>query len=187
MRDSTTPGSVTFTTTPDAEWGDLADCPIGPQSENPGGTPADEGVDGVLAYGKQTQNHVQGCVDYPVRPAVGGDHFQVWANCGFYTSPVPEEVAVHVLEHGGVWIAFDPSIGSADVAAIRKATAATSHIIANPYPGLRDKVVMTAWSRQLTLESTTDARFQQFIDTYLQGPNTPELGAPCSGGLGTPG
>lgn len=177
---------VEFATTPSDEWDALADCPLPPQSADPSGVPAEEGVDGVLAFGDQTQNHVTTCVDYAVNPAVGGNHYPQWANCGFYTSPVPEEVAVHVLEHGGVWIAFDPAIGTDDVTAIRAAADATTHILANPYPGLTSKIVMTAWSRQLDLDSTADPRFQEFIDTYLQGPNTPELGAPCSGGLGTP-
>lgn len=178
--------AIEFSTTPSDEWGELADCPIPAQSADPTGVPADEGVDGVLAFGDQTQNHVTTCVDYGVNPAVGGDHYPQWANCGFYTSPVPEEVAVHVLEHGGVWIAFDPELAPDDVTAIRAVTDGSTHILANPYPGLNSKIVMSAWSRQLDLDSTTDPRFQEFIDTYLQGPNTPELGAPCSGGLGTP-
>jgi len=181
---ATTP--IEFSTTVSDEWGPLADCPIAPQSSDPSGAPADDGVDGVLEFGDQARDHVTECVDYTVNPAVGGKHFPQWANCGFYTSPVPEEFAVHVLEHGGVWIAFDPTIGADDVAAIRDATDAATHVLANPYPGLTSKIVLSAWSRQLDLDSTSDPRFQAFIDTYVQGPNTPELGAPCSGGIGTP-
>lgn len=167
-------------------WGPLAGCDIGPQSADPGGTPADEGVDGVMAFGTQTQEHVEACVDSAVRPAVGGDHYPTWANCGFYSSPVPEEAAVHVLEHGGVWIAFDPELPTDQVGRIRSVTNASTHILANPYPGLTSGVVLTAWSRQLTVDDTNDPRFDAFIDTYLQGPNTPELGAPCDGGIGEP-
>ena len=59
-----------------------------------------------------------------------------------------------------------------------KSTAASSdHILANPYPGLTSPIVMSAWSRQLTLKSVDDPRFKSFITTYLQGPRTPELGA----------
>ena len=176
----------TFSSTPSAEWGPLAACPIEPESADPGGTPADEGVDGVVQFGKLSQDHVDPCVDYPVHPAVGGAHFRVWANCGFYTAPVPEMAAVHVLEHGGVWIAFDPTLDAAEIRTIRAAADATTHVLASPYPGLTSKVVMSAWSRQLRLDSTSDPRFQTFIDTYLQGPNTPELGAACDGGIGTP-
>jgi hypothetical protein len=31
-----------------------------------------------------------------------------------------------------------------------------------------------------------DPRIAQFIQKYAQGPQTPEPGAPCSGGTGTP-
>jgi len=178
--------TVTFGESPGADWGPLADCPVEPQSTDPGGTPATEGVDGVLAFGDEERGHVEPCAAFPMHPAVGGDHFRVWANCGFYTSPVPEMAAVHVLEHGGVWIAFDPGLGATDVATIRAATTASTHVLASPYPGLRDRVVMSAWSRQLSLDSPGDARFDAFLDTYVQGPTTPELGAPCSGGLGSP-
>ena len=60
-------------------------------------------------------------------------------------------------------------------------------ILASPYPGLGSTIVLSAWTRQLTLSSVTDPRFAKFISTYLQGPQTPELGAPCEGGMGTPG
>ncbi|MFN8049911.1 MAG: DUF3105 domain-containing protein [Acidimicrobiales bacterium] len=178
---------ITISTKVSSEWKNLATCTIGPETADPGGTPAKEGIDGVIDFGKQAQTHVESCVDYPVRPAIGGAHYPVWSNCGFYTSPVPEEVAVHDLEHGAVWIAFDPALDQTELATIRAAAKSSTHVIASPYPGLTDKVVMSAWSRQLRLSSADDPRFQKFLDVYVQGDQTPELGAACSGGVGTPG
>lgn len=179
-----------FSTTPAAEWGDLADCAIGPQTPDPGGVSSgnevDGELDGVVDFGEQTSNHVDGCVEYPVRPAVGGDHHMPWGNCGFYSASVPEEVAVHILEHGGVSIAFDPDLPEAQVTTIRNVVGDASHLLAAPYPGLTSPVVLSAWSKQLSLDSVDDPRFQQFIDFYVQGPQTPEPGAPCEGGIGTP-
>ena len=180
-------GSDTLTTKVLSSWGDLSKCKIGPQTTNPTATPAPEKIDGVMQFPEVQRSHADGCLDYPVRPAVAGVHHPVWANCGFYSSPVPEEAVVHVLEHGGVSVSMDPSISRADIATIRKAVAATTHMIASPYPGLKSKLVLSAWNRQLNLDSASDPRFAKFIETFLEGPNTPEPGATCSGGLGTPG
>ena len=188
----TVPAAVDLSLDVSDEWEALATCTAGPQTPADSDviaatTPAGEGVDGVLAFDDVEPSHVEDCVDYPVRPTVGGAHFPVWANCGFYTSPVPEESAAHVLEHGGVWIAFDPAIDTAQLTAIRSVTASATHILASPYPGLNSPIVLSAWGRQLDLDSVDDDRFEQFIDTYLEGPQTLEPGAPCTGGMGTPG
>ena len=36
-------------------------------------------------------------------------HDPVWLDCGAYDAPVRDENAVHDLEHGSVWITYDPT------------------------------------------------------------------------------
>jgi hypothetical protein len=179
-------GRIEISTKPAAVWQQLGSCPMPPQSTDPGGSPADDGVEGVVQFGKLEQTHVQRCVDYPVSPTVGGPHFQVWATCGFYSSPVPQEMAAHSMEHGAVWITFRPDLGQAELEQIKKAADASDFVLASPYAGLTSKIVMSAWSRQLPLVGTDDPRFGEFIDTYVQGHQTPEMGPPCKGGVGNP-
>jgi hypothetical protein len=45
---------------------------------------------------------------------------------------------------------------------------------------------LTAWGIQLPVESVADERIPQFIDEYRLGPQTPEFGASCDGGVGQP-
>ncbi|HET9972943.1 MAG TPA: DUF3105 domain-containing protein [Streptosporangiaceae bacterium] len=36
-------------------------------------------------------------------------------NCGIYDQPVPNERAVHNMEHGAIWITYQPSLPQAQV------------------------------------------------------------------------
>lgn len=148
------------------------------------GEPAPEGIEGVQAFAIEDNSHVEGAIEYPSRPPVAGDHNPVWANCRFYDSPVPDENAVHSLEHGAVWIAFAEDLPQAEVDALAQLTAGSDHILAAPYPGLGSPLVLTAWNRQLEVDSGRDPRVLEFLETYLDGPTAPERDAACSGGAG---
>ncbi|WP_370369936.1 DUF3105 domain-containing protein [Catenulispora sp. GP43] len=61
-----------------------------------------------------------------------------------------------------------------------------SHTLLSPYPTEASPITVTAWGKQLMVNSASDARIAKFIKAYAAGPQTPEPGAPCSGGVGTP-
>lgn len=143
-------------------------------------------IAGVKTYGTLSRNHVKTDVSYPLTPPVGGNHNEIPLNCGVYKDPVKNENAVHSMEHGAVWITYQPGIGEAQIAALKAAVAGKSYVILSPDPGQPAPVTASAWSTQLTLKSATDSRLAKFISKYMQGPQTPEPGAPCSGGTGTP-
>jgi hypothetical protein len=124
-------------------------------------------------------------VDYPQSPPVGGAHNPIWQNCGFYSKPVRNEYAVHSMEHGAVWITYSPDLPKDQVEKIKSLTQ-KSYVLASPYPGLPAPVVASAWGKQLKLNSANDPRLEQFVIDYSQGPQNPEPGAPCSGGVGSP-
>jgi hypothetical protein len=44
--------------------------------------------------------------------------------------------------------------------------------------------MLSAWGKQLTVDSADDPRVSQFFTKYVQGAQTPEPGAACTGGLG---
>lgn len=141
------------------------------------------GLDGLEEYDDLSRNHVEGTVDYPQNPPVGGDHAPVWVNCGDYSDPVEPEMAVHALEHGAVWIAYDPSLGAEDVQQLASLTDTNGFVLVSPVEEMDAPVVATAWGVQLPLEDANDQRLAEFVTTYAQGPQTPEPGAPCTGGL----
>ena len=90
------------------------------------------------------------------------------------------------MEHGAVWITYQPNLSSKDIATLRNLVSGHSFVILSPYTGLPAPVVASAWGVQLKVQSANDPRIAQFIRKYEQGPQTQEPGAACSGGTGTP-
>jgi hypothetical protein len=134
-------------------------------------------------------DHVACDGGYDHAPPTSGSHYGAWQNCGFYTEPVRDYTAVHALEHGAVWIAYRPDLPTEEIAAIEARVAGASHLLAAPYPGLRNPLVLSAWTRQLAADRMEDPEVESFIvDHAGRSPRTraPEAGAACSGGIGIP-
>ncbi len=134
----------------------------------------------------EQRNHVTGRVTYRQTPPAGGNHSSVWLNCGVYAIPVPNENAVHDLEHGAVWITYRPDLPKSEVVKLADFARGQTYLDLSPYPGLSAPVVVSAWGKQLRLTGASDTRLAAFVRKYKQGPQTPEPGAPCTGGVGTP-
>ena len=143
-------------------------------------------IPGVQTFGDLSRQHTTGSVQYPQNPPVGGDHNSVWLNCGIYDQPVPNENAVHSLEHGAVWITYQPNLPASAVEQLRQLVRGKQFVILSPYDNLPAPVVASAWSTQLLLNGADDPRLPRFLKKYVQGPQTPELGAECTGGTGNP-
>lgn len=119
-------------------------------------------------------------------PPVGGTHHDIWQNCGIYDEPLLAENVIHSMEHGAVWINYQPDLPDEDIVYLQELVRGQGYLILSPYPGLKSPVVMTAWGIQLELDSVEDNRVEEFIDRYQVGPQTPERGATCSDGVGQP-
>lgn len=140
----------------------------------------------VESFTVAERTHVQVPVTYQQTPPVGGNHAPVWQNCGFYDAPIPSEQAVHSMEHGAAWITYRPDLDGGQVQALQRVARSQTFVISSPFPGLPAPVIASAWGRQLRLERADDPRLQLFLSRFRVGPQTPEPGAPCTGGTGTP-
>jgi Protein of unknown function (DUF3105) len=146
---------------------------------------------GTATFPETHRQHVRGAVTYDRTPPAGGPHNPIWLNCGVYAQPVTDVNAVHSLEHGAVWITYLPSLPPAAVSTLRhlarsRYAGADRYVLLSPYPGQPAPVMATAWGNQLAVASASDSRLAAFIERFRQGPQTPEPGAPCSGGVGRP-
>lgn len=144
-------------------------------------------IQGVTAY-TASQGHIASGTDitYKLNPPPGGQHDPAWLNCGVYTEAVPNRNAVHSLEHGAVWIAYRPDLPADQVAKLTSLVQGKTYLLLSPYPGMENPVTASAWGLQLKLDSADDPRLTEFINTYREGPQTPEKGAACTGGVGKP-
>jgi hypothetical protein len=145
--------------------------------------------------------HVSGPVIYAVLPPVGGPHNATWMNAGVYTKPIPSERALHNLEHGAVWITYDPNLPKAQIATLTKFVGAQSMISESPQTsGIANRanryvdlspwaqntlprpIVLSSWGYQLRVTSPADPRMQQFINTFRNSPKySPEYGSAVDG------
>lgn len=141
---------------------------------------------GLAHYTYVGGQHAEGALTYTETPPVGGVHNLVWLNCGSYDTPVPNQNAVHSMEHGAVWITYQPDLPPADRATLRALVQGHDHILLSPYPGLPAKIVASAWNVQLKIERADDPRLRTFIRTYEGATQAPESGASCRGGIGMP-
>ncbi|MER7663895.1 MULTISPECIES: DUF3105 domain-containing protein [unclassified Streptomyces] len=135
---------------------------------------------------KLGRNHVTKAVSYPMKPPVGGDHNQVWMNCNgdVYTEPVPDVNAVHSLEHGAVWVTYNDKAPAGEVSKLADKVKKTPYSMMSPVKDQAGAIMISAWGKQVTVDSASDKRVSQFFTKYVQGPQTPEPGAACTNGLG---
>jgi hypothetical protein len=148
--------------------------------------PAPPSLDAVQTFDYAGLNHVSEPVTYEQTPPAGGPHYDVWLNCGVYDAPVQNENAVHSLEHGAVWITYRPDLPAEQVDELKQAVAGETYTVLSPYPDLPSPVVLSAWNNQLAVDSAEDPRVEAFLAKFVQGAQTPEPGALCSNGVGTP-
>lgn len=145
-------------------------------------------IEGVHIFNRQSRGHDDHAeIQNGELPPVGGIHDSQFQNCGIYRSPIESEKALHSLEHGAIWITYDPVLlTAADIDYLQEKIRDQDYFLLSPYPGQASPVVLTAWGAQLEISSVHDERMDHFFARYLLGPRTPERGASCKGGIGRP-
>jgi hypothetical protein len=123
-------------------------------------------------------------VAYDKTPPFGGPHDQTWATCTgtVYPTAVRTENMVHALEHGAVWIAYNPQQISGDALNLLSVRVKDKpYTMLSPYPGLDKPISLQSWGHQLKLDDANDARIDEFIAALRSNPNGvyPEVGASC--------
>lgn len=143
--------------------------------------PLPEELSEVQNFPVQGRSHLaegQSPPEYNSNPPTSGDHAPTSAQCGIYTSAVPDVVQVHNLEHGTVVIQYRPDLEPSQIEALEDyARTKSSHILVAPREGLTDPVVVTSWTRMLALDSADIETIDLYYDEFAF--SGPEVGVPC--------
>ena len=146
-------------------------------------------ADRVQLYPGLEATHTESRVTYDVIPPVGGPHNPTWLQCGIYDEEQQNENAVHDLEHGAVWLTYDPAFATDEqIEALRDlARERGSYMLVSPYDGIGEAMAATAWGAQLRFDDVDDPVLAEFIENYWRSPDSPEPNATCNSPLIGPG
>jgi hypothetical protein len=104
-------------------------------------------------------------VRYNSLPPTSGPHFAATIATGIYTSPIPEGLTVHAMEHGHIVIQYAPNLPGDQVAALtRTAKHYGADVVLAPYDKLRAGIALTAWTRIELLDHYDQTRIATFVE-----------------------
>ena len=145
---------------------------------------AAEAISGVTYRVEGQHNHVDGTVNYDAAPPVGGNHSPYWADCTgtVYSAAIANENAVHMLEHGAIWITYNPkTLPASELTQLKTYVAGVDRMALSPYPNLKTPISLQSWGYQLFVNKASDPRIAQFISALKYNQKvTPEYQATCS-------
>ncbi len=118
----------------------------------------------------QGNAHIQQATDphlpYNSDPPTSGPHLPYIAPWGIHTRTIPPELQVHNLEDGGVLVQYNcecPELVEKLAAIVRRYE---DRVVLAPYPGMKSKIALTAWTRIDTFDEFDEARIVRFIKAY---------------------
>ncbi len=113
-------------------------------------------------------------ITYEEYPPTSGSHWPVWAKWGVYTEPIPEEVFVHNLEHGGVVLLYNCPSPCPDVArqleetfaALPKSKYGHVKVVITPSARIKTRFALLAWTRLDEFDRFDRARVVRFVTAW---------------------
>jgi hypothetical protein len=127
---------------------------------------------------------------YNSNPPTSGPHREMFTDTFISPDPLPKYVQVHLLEHGNVLLQYNcncpdlaASLGSIamiydihlvpqnelqpSAADVQNGEDQGFAVIVAPYPNMKSKIALTAWTRLATLPNVDKQKIASFIDAYL--------------------
>lgn len=106
---------------------------------------------------------------YNSNPPTSGWHYSQPADWGVYREELPDEVFIHNLEHGGVWISYKPEIPEETRAKLEKFYQTYGRkIIVTPRAKNDTDIALAAWNRldKFSVAEYSDERVERFIKAF---------------------
>ncbi len=111
--------------------------------------------------------------EYTSNPPSSGPHYAQTARSGFRAEPIPDQNIIHNLEHGDVWISFNPRVSEQIKEELKQFAAAK--VIITPREANDTDIALVSWGRvdKFNIENNDlpTRRISDFIKRHSnQGP-----------------
>ncbi len=116
---------------------------------------------------------------YNSNPPTSGPHAPRASAWGVSDKPLPKEVPIHNMEHGGVivWYNCDGGPEALDEAACRQlrdqlaalveaAVASGKEVLLTPYAEMDHRIALTAWQQLDVFDEFDEARVRAFVESF---------------------
>lgn len=104
---------------------------------------------------------------YASDPPTSGPHFAGAAAWGVHEQPIPKALQIHNLEDGGVLVQYNCSECDDLLSQLRDLVRRYSDkVILAPYPGMKTRIALTAWSYIDTFDEFDEERILRFIKAH---------------------
>ncbi|MEX0621861.1 MAG: DUF3105 domain-containing protein [Candidatus Woykebacteria bacterium] len=118
---------------------------------------------------------------YNSNPPTSGPHWPTPADCKIYSEEVPDEAAIHSLEHGAVWITYKDKNDKELAANLAKLVGQNpTKVLLSPRVKNDDPIALASWGRLLVLEEFDEQQISDFLANNKN--NSPEPLAACGSG-----
>jgi hypothetical protein len=128
------------------------------------------------SYDIQGRQHVQPGQSHPAyssNPPTSGWHYQQAADWGFYERELADELVVHNLEHGGIWISYTDAVNQTEIDRLRGiAQQYPRSVIVTQRNGNDVPIAVASWGQLMELQRFDRERIVAFIDANMN--NSPE-------------
>jgi hypothetical protein len=127
---------------------------------------------------------------YNSNPPTSGPHREIFSDTFISPAPLPSYVQVHLLEHGNILLqynckcpeiisgltaiamAYDSKLIPADhlqptAEDVQAAEEQGTAVLVAPYPQMKSKIALTAWTRLAAMNTPDQAKIASFINSYL--------------------
>lgn len=127
-------------------------------------------------FESQGQEHIdQGSTEHPAyssNPPTSGSHWPQPAEWGVYKIRQPDEQLIHNLEHGGIWISYNPEkVDTQTISKLEDFSNRYKLIVVEPRETNDSAIVLAAWMHLQNLDSYNETVILKFIEAYYnQGP-----------------
>ena len=156
-----------------------AEDPSAPTEDGPSTT-----VSGEFYFPANSRDHIpvgtRGS-GYASDPPTSGQHYSqpglAPINWGLYSDPIPDEVLIHNMEHGGIIAYYRPSAPPAEVQALRTFIESQpgypKGFIVAPRASLPADITLAAWEYYLPVFQYDEVTMTAFVSAhYDKGPET---------------